>query len=146
MKKTITLLVILFILITLVVGVAITQNNKQLAKIRQINQQYEIYLDKEIYGTDVASIINKIVDFNSKNQVAKNEEGIFLENDTNSIKGEIQFLYDEEVVTHPVEAVYNRGLNSFISNFNVTKFKLITIQYHEQTKQVSLIVLKQLEQ
>lgn len=146
MKKTLTLLVVLFVLATLVVGVAITQNNKKLAKVKEINNQYEIYLDKEIYGTDVATIINKMVDYNNKNQVAKNEEGMFLENNTNSIKGEIQFLYDEEVVTHPIEAVYNRGLSSFISNFNVTKFKLLTIQYHKQTKQVSFIVLKQLEQ
>ncbi len=145
MKKTILIIVAIFIICLTVIGVTINENSRKLAKAKELNNQYEIYQDKEIYGTDVATIINKMVDHNHKNEVEKDEEGKFIENDTTSIKGEIQFLYDEEIVIHPIETVYNRGLSSFISNFNVTKFKLVEIQYHDKTKQVSKIVLKQLE-
>lgn len=145
MKKTLIVIGTLFIICVIIVGIAITEDNKKLLKVKEFNNQYESYLHKEIYGTDVATIINKIVDSNNKNEVAKSEEGLFIENDTNSIKAEIQFLYDEEVIIHPVEAVYNRGLSSFIGNFNLTKFKLIDIEYHESTKQISKMILKQLE-
>lgn len=145
MKKTLLMIGILFAICIVVIGIAVTENNKKWSKIKEINSQYEIYRNKEIYGTDVATLINKIIDYNNKNEIAKNEEGLFIENDINSIKCEIQFLYDEEIIVHPVETVYNRGLNSFIQNFNLIKFKIIDIQYHTKTKQISKIVLKQLE-
>lgn len=145
MKKTLLIIGILFAICIVVIGIAITENNKKLSKVKEINNQYEIYQNKEIYGTDVATLINKIIDYNHKNEIAKNEEGLFIENDINSIKCEIQFLYDEEIRVYPVENVYNRGLNSFIQNFNLTKFKIVDMQYHTKTKQISKIVLKQLE-
>ena len=52
---------------------------------------YEQYLEKEILGTDIATVINKAVDDNEKAFIKKDDENRYIQNDTNSINIEVLF-------------------------------------------------------
>ncbi len=104
---------------------------------------------KTLYGADVLTVINKAIDNNKSNNVEKDKDGFYLENDTNSIKVEITFLSKDEEdnikeVVYQMENLEKTGLSDFIASFGVTKFECTNIEYNSQGK-VCKIHIKQLE-
>lgn len=146
MKKTLICLIIVLIAITIVVSMWISGNNTKLAKIKENNQKYEVYLDKEVFGTDVTTVINKAIDDNEKREIPKDEKDFFIPNDTNSIKVELVMLNGESKETYQMETLNKVGLNGFIKNFNLINFKCSKIEYHEKTKLISKIIFEQIEE
>ena len=80
MKKTflILLLILLFIIFS-VIGLIFEKQNEQ-KRVSKQNKQYEDYLNKEVKGTDIATLINKIIDQNEKNNIQKDEKGYYIDN------------------------------------------------------------------
>lgn len=145
MKKIIICLLILLIIV-LIISVNIFGIQKQKRNARLFNAEFEQYKEKTIYGTDVATIINKVIDYNERNNIEKDEKGLYKENDTSSIKIEIIMITGEKETTiYPMEAIEKVGVTGFISNFNLIKFKCSNIEYHEKTGQVSKMVFEQIE-
>lgn len=123
MKKTIIIILIpILIILFSVIGLLRTKNTTN-REIRQANIQYEYYLNKEIYGTDVATIINKAINENEKNNIQKNERNHYIENNTNSIKIELKMTTNGK--TYQMEEMYNNDITRFVENFNIIKFKCI---------------------
>lgn len=123
MKKTIIIILIPILMILFsVIGILRTKNTTN-REIRQANMQYEYYLNKEIYGTDVATIINKAINENEKNNIQKNERNHYIENNTNSIKIELKMTTNGK--TYQMEEMYNNDITRFVENFNIIKFKCI---------------------
>ena len=60
---------------------------------KKANLEFEKYLNEEVYGSELATVINRAIDRNEKNEVEKNNKGIYQNNDTNSINIEIKMLY-----------------------------------------------------
>lgn len=148
MKKTLISILIITTVLLIIIVTSIIENSKELQAIKKFNSTYEQYLNKEIYGTDVATIINKAINSNLKNEIQQDENKNFILNDTNSLQVEVEFLYNEqtgETRTFNMEKIYYRGMKEFIQPFSLTKFKLITIEYHTKTKLVSKLLFKQLE-
>ena len=106
------------------------------------NAEYEQYQDKEIYGIDLATIINKTVDKNAKNGIQKDEKGNFIPNDTNSIEIEI-FIKDNEKM-YRMEIFYNNGTEEFLRYYGNIKFKCSNIEYHEKTGKIKYLLFEQL--
>lgn len=146
MKKTIIVFSIIFCCILLVVFVSLTQNNKNLLNIQNENAKYESYKEKQVFGTEVASIINKAFNENLKNEVEQDEKGFFVPNGINSIKVEVKLLNDEELKTYQMETIQKVGTSGFIKNFNLILFKCTNIEYHEQSKRIAKIVFEQIEE
>lgn len=146
MKKILICLIIVLVAITIVVSMWISGNNTKLAKIKENNQKYEIYLDKEVFGTDVTTVINKAIDDNEKREIPKDEKGFFIPNDTNSIKVELVMLNGENKETYQMETLNKVGLSGFIKNFNLINFKCSKIEYHDKTKLISKIIFEQTEE
>lgn len=146
MKKTIILFSIIFLCILLVVCVSFVQNRENLAIIKNENKEYEKYKNKEVFGLEVASLINKAINSNLKNEVLKDEKGFFIENGTDSIKVEIKLINEKELKSYQMETIEKVGTEGFIKNFNLILFKCTDIKYHEQTKRVSKIVFEQIEE
>ena len=48
---------------------------------KKANLEFEKYLNEEVYGTDLSTIINRAIDKNEKNEVEKNDKGIYLNKD-----------------------------------------------------------------
>ncbi len=146
MKKILICLIIVLVATTIVVSMWISGNNTKLAKIKENNQKYEIYLDKEVFGTDVTTVINKAIDDNEKREIPKDEKGFFIQNDTNSIKVELVMLNGESKETYQMETLNKVGLSGFIKNFNLINFKCSKIEYHDKTKLISKIIFEQTEE
>ena len=75
----------------------------------------------EIYGIDIASLINKSTDKNEKNSVSKDDKGYFIQNDENSI--EIEIYIKDSDTTYKMEQIYKQGVEQFVQFFLNDKFK-----------------------
>ena len=106
------------------------------------NSEYEQYLDKEIYGIDIASLINKSTDKNEKNSVSKDDKGYFIQNDENSI--EIEIYIKDSDTTYKMEQIYKQGVEQFVQFFLNDKFKSSKVEYHEKTKRIKYILFEQI--
>ena len=120
--------------------------NKQSEK-KQIsieNYEYEQYLNKQVIGTDVATLINKVVDQNEKNKVQKNEKGYYIDNEENSIRIDLKMTTINK--TYPMEEIYNNKIANFVQNFNLIEFKCTSIEYHNKTGKIAKLTFEELEQ
>jgi len=146
MKKVLICLIIVVIVGVVISIMYVTGIRKELIQIKEHNQEYETYLDKEVLGTDVTTIINKATNQNEKNEISKDEKGFYIDNEINSIKVELIMLQEEEKTTYQMETLQKVGLNGFIKNFNLIKFKCSKIEYHEKTNYIKKIVFEQMEE
>ena len=105
------------------------------------NVQYESYNGKEIFGTDLATLINKAVDDNTKNNIQKEDSGLYTDNETDSIRIDILFTDDNEV--HSMEEIYNSGTDTFMQYYNQIRFKCTKIDHHSKTGRVSYMYFEQ---
>ena len=109
---------------------------------KKANLEFEKYLNEEVYGTDLATIMNRAIDSNKKNEVEINNKGIYLNNDTNSISMEIKITDNDTI--YQMETFYNKGIQNFINNFGDIKFKCVDIKYHKSTNKVKYLLFEQI--
>lgn len=137
---------IFFAIVAIIITVVLVKYSSYIAEknaIKVENAEYEQYKDKEVYGLDVATMINKIVDKNTKNNIEKDENGLFVQNDTNSIELEIYMIDNEK--TYKMETIYNGGTNEFVQYYGNIKFKCSKIEYHKNTGKIKYILFEQLQ-
>ena len=142
MKK----LIIFFILVGIIIAVVSFNYlcyNINRENILQENSYFEQYKDIEINGLDVATLINKAVDNNTKNKVEKDENGNFISNDENSLQLEIYMLDNEK--TYKMETIYDGGTEQFVQYYGNIKFKCSKIEYHQKTGRVKYLFFEQIE-
>ncbi len=142
MKKVLIFLSIVIIIILIVI-VKYSSYKIEYNSIMKENAEYEEFKDKEIYGLDIATIMNKTVDKNTKNKIAKDENGLYIANDTNSIQIEI-YMQDNET-TYKMETFYNAGTEQFVQYYGNIKFKCSKIEYHKSTGRIKYILFEQLK-
>ena len=141
MKKFIIFLIGILIIVAVVSYMYLSyKTNIYDAKLQ--NMGYESYLDKEIYGGVLASLINKAVDNNIQNKVEKDQNGIYLDNNTNSINIDIKILDTDK--TYNMEFLYNGGMDQFVKYYNQIKFKCTKIDYHQSTGKVKYMLFEQI--
>ena len=141
MKKFLILFVIVIVIVS-IIAVRYSSYKVEQDTIMQENAEFEQYKDKEIYGLDLATIINKVMDKNIKNEIPKDDKGMFIENDTNSIKMEIYMTDNEE--TYRAETFYNNGIEQFMEFYRDIKFKCSKIEYHEKTGKIKYLYFEQI--
>ena len=141
MKKIIIFFIIIVIILS-IIGVKYYNYKLNYNSITKLNSEYEQYLDKEIDGITLGSLINKTVDKNIKNNVEQNENGEFIQNEKNSIKIEI-YITDNET-TYKMETIYKGGTEQFIQYYGDIKFKCTKKEYHNQTKQIKYMLFEQI--
>ena len=83
--------------------------------LKNYNNEFTKYENTEIVGTEIATILNKAVNNNEQNNVNKDEQGMYIENDENSIKIDI-YIKDNDT-TYSMEKIYNMGVEKFINSF-----------------------------
>lgn len=104
MKKLIIFFVVIIIILAIVINRYIIYIDEY--NILQLeNSEYENYYEKKILGTNLASVINKVVDQNSKNNIEKDNNNEYIDNDEDSILIDIKF--SDADVSCKMEVLYN---------------------------------------
>ena len=118
MKKLVVFFAIIVIIIVIMFYFYLSyQDNYQ--TIQRENRQYESYYEEETYGTNIATLINKAVDNNIKNNIEKDNEGKYIANDINSINIDIKMTDNDK--TYNMEKIYNGGISTFTSYYTTKK-------------------------
>ena len=141
MKKIFIFLTIIILIICIIAFQYNSYKRNQNA-ITSENSEFDQYLDKEVYGIDLATIINKSVDKNEKNKISKDEKGFFIENDENSIK--VQIYIKENEKTYEMEQIYKQGTEQFVQFFINEKFKCSKVEYHKKTGRIKYMLFEQI--
>ena len=142
MKK---LAIIFLIGVILIVGISYMYLNYKANynEARKTNYQFESYYEKEFYGADVVTLINKAYDNNLTSGVERDKNGIFIENDTNSIKIDVKIIDNDKL--YNMETLYIGGMDKFVQNYNGIKFKCTKIEYH-QNRKIKYMLIEQITQ
>ncbi len=144
MKKS-TLTVVVLILIALGLAVYFVISSRITANVAsEENRYYQQLLNKEITGTELSSVINKVIDSNKKNELSLDDKKLYIENNENSIVVEINFKYEDGVKTLRGEKIFNGEIKNFISHYGNIKFKCSKLEYHESTKKVKKIYIDEI--
>lgn len=128
MKKTILLILGLVLIAVSIIYVKYMNYRNEQNKIKEYNLEYEVYLNEQILGTELTTVINKAVDNNTKNKVPKDENGFYIQNDINSVKIDIKITDND--TTYNMETLYNGGMVAFVQNYNLIYFECTKIEYN----------------
>jgi len=132
MKKTIIFIICVVIIILSAFYMKYLDYREERNSVKKSNLEYEMYLNKEITGRELTSVVNKAVNNNEKNKVAKNENKIYEKNDETSIS--IDILMSDNETTYKMEAIYNGGMVTFIQYYGDILFKCTKIEYNSKGK------------
>lgn len=143
MKKIAIFFLIVIIIIT---GIAYMYLNYKANyyQAQKENKQFESYEGQEVYGSDIATVVNKAVDSNIKNEVTKDENGKYINNDNNSINIDIKILDND--TTYNMETLYSGGMDKFVQYYGEIKFKCTELEYHKSTSKVKYMLFEQITQ
>lgn len=141
MKKISIFFIIVIIIICIIFGVYINYKTNY-NMLKKANLEFEKYLNKEIHGSDLITVINKAINNNEKNKIEKNSKGIYLDNNYNSISIEIK-MTDNDII-YKMETIYNGGIQNFVNYYRNIKFKCIEIKYHSSTNRIKYLLFVQI--
>ena len=142
MKKILIGILIVLLIIGAAIGYSI--NNKMKNKdIDSYNNSYEDYLNMDIRGATLLSLMNRAIDQNEKNSIEKNVDGEYIENDVDSLKVYIKFIDRDTIFTF--EKINSLGMDLFAQNFSANLFRCYKIDYHESTNQVSRMYFEEVK-
>lgn len=142
MKKSILMFLAIIIVISTIIFVKYYSYKSEYNNVLKENAQFEQYKDKEIYGIELGTLINKAIDKNTKNKVEKDDKGVFISNEENSIQIEI-YMQDNEQ-TYMMEVFYNAGMEQFIQYYGNIKFKCSKTEYHKNTGKIKYLLFEQI--
>lgn len=142
MKNFIILFITAVFIIVAVIGYKVYYNNQISIRASQNNKKYESFLNQQVLGIDVISIINTAIDNNEKKLVEKDESGNYIDNNKDSIKVDIKFLELEKVIS--MEAINKQGIEQFLQNFAKAYFICTETEYHQSTKNIKYMYFEQL--
>lgn len=106
------------------------------------NKEYVELYNKEIEGNELATLINKIENKNENNLVARDENGLFIENDTNSIIINIKFKQSDSIFRG--EKISRNGITNFVNLYSAEKFKCTNVEYHKNSKYIKSIFFEEI--
>ena len=138
----ITAILLLLFLVIVVSFYLINRNYKaEKNNLKLYNQEFEMYLNKTITGTELATLINKVIELNEKNNVEKDKKKHYIDNEENSIIIEVKIGATDK--TYSMEEFYNNDISEFVKYFSDQEFICSNVYYHNKTGKVSKMVFIQ---
>ncbi|MNT44475.1 hypothetical protein D3C72_1810040 [compost metagenome] len=143
MKKIVFFVVIIIVIVS---SIFVTHSYYQstLRELKKENSKFDYCYNNEITGTDVATLINKAIDSNSINDVQKDSNNKYIQNDQNSIVITIHMLDTDTV--YDMESIYLNDITKFLEFYGSIKFKCSNVEYHDKTKKVKSLYFEQVTQ
>ena len=142
MKKTIFIILIIFVCIIACIVFAYNNYRIQALRTSKLNKDYENFTKNDILGTSLITLINKAIDSNEKNSVSKDSSDKYIDNDKNSIRIEVKFLESDNVFT--MEAINKLGSEEFTKNYGAMSFKCTKKEYHKKTNNIKYLLFEQI--
>ncbi|MCI8587009.1 MAG: hypothetical protein HFJ49_00155 [Clostridia bacterium] len=143
MKKFLILFSIVIVILS-IIWFNYTGYKSEYKEIQKSNLEFEKYYQKEVYGIDLTTVINKAIDENTRNKIEKDTQNKFRENEENSIKIDIKITDTDKVYT--MEDFYNGGISKFVQYYGTIKFKCTNIEYHKKTEKIRYLYFEQIEE
>ena len=135
MKKTILVIFSIVILIVACIYMNYKQTMISQNEIKKFNSAFEFYNKESLLGTDITTVINKAIDNNEQYSVKKDDNGMYIEDDKNSIKIYVYMIIND--TTYPMEKLKSTGLDEFTRYFGEVEFKCTDVKYHGETGKIS---------
>lgn len=142
MKKYVLIIITIVLVIVAIIAYKVYEYRVTQNDVASNNKVYNGYYEKEVLGTDVATLINKAMDSNKNNSVEKDEKGYYINNEKNSINIDIKFKDLDEPIS--MERIDKLDSVKFVQNFGGFSFKCTKIEYHEKTGNVKYMYFEQL--
>lgn len=139
MKNKILIILIIFMVILASATYIIYNYRMELQEAQKINNEYKSYYEAQILGTELVSIMNRTQDVNTKNEVEKDSEGLYIDNEDDSIKMYLKLKYKDDYSTIEIEKILDDGIENFIKSYSTASFKCTEITYHEKTGNVKAL-------
>ena len=143
MKKTILVILLVFLVIIMCIYMNYKQALKAQNEAQKFNSDFEFYNKEAILGTDITTIINRAIDNNEKYEIQKDESGYYIADDEYSIKIYIYMIIND--TTYQMEDLKKTGLQDFTKYFGEVDFKCTDVKYHEQTGRISEMYFASIE-
>ena len=145
MKNKILLIIIVFVVILAVAVYGIYSYRSKAIESQKINNEYKSYYNVQIIGNELLSIINKTQDMDEQYGIQKDQEGMYIENATNSIKIYVKFKYKDDYRVLEMEKIINGGIENFAKAYSTADFVCTEINYHEKTNNVKALTFTEVE-
>ena len=109
---------------------------------KKANLEFENYLNFEVSGIDLVTVMNRAIDNNKRNEVQKNKKGFYQDNENNSISIEVKITDNDTI--YQMETFEKSGMQKFLTYYGNIKFKCTNIKYHQTTKKVKYMLFEQI--
>ena len=136
MKKS--LILILIVILVAIVCFILNYKEYEIKQIdlKNFNLTYEEYNKEMLNGLDVVSVMNQATSNNEKYEISKDENGLYILDDENSIEIYVTMIINNE--TYKMERLTTREMNrEFIRLFADIEFKCTNISYHPKSGRVA---------
>lgn len=146
MKKTVVIILITVIVIVSIVFANYVEYSKRKTEITNLNKEFLAYENNKVQINTIITIMNKAIQTNKENEIPQNDEQIFEENDTNSIKIYLEMKSANAVI--PMEELIlneKAGIEKVGLAFSDLLFNITTVEYHEKTGQVKKVIFTAIE-
>ena len=141
MKKYVLSIITIVLIIVAIIAYKVYDYKVNQNNMANNNKTYNSFYEKEVLGTDVATLINKAIDNKNKNSVEKSDEGVYINNNNNSINIDIKFKDLDKPIS--MERIDELDSIKFVQNFGGFSFKCTKIEYHEKTGNVKYMYFEQ---
>ncbi len=143
--KTILVILGIFIIILLFTVALLYNYNRNVKQTQYFNKQYESYYQKEILGTELATLLNKAMDYNEKSGAQKDDKDLYYLEDEDTILVEVKFFEKKKTYTFRMEDILSKKMENFINFYATASFKCTKIEYHEKSKKVKSLYFEQVQ-
>lgn len=100
MKKTIVVILIIIIFSFILFLSWYNKNIQIINEIKKFNSEYDFFLNKDITGVELTTIINKSLENNNKYNIKKDKNGIFVDDGKYSIEILIKPIKDRKDISY----------------------------------------------
>lgn len=146
MKKAIILILIVVIVIVSIVFANYVEFSKKKTEIEILNKEFLAYENSNVQINTIITLMNKAIEKNKENEIPQDENRIFQENDTNSIKLYLELKSSNAVI--PMEELMlneKAGMQKVGLAFSDLLFNITDIEYHKNTGQIKKVVFTAIE-
>ena len=146
MKKKFFIIILILLIITIVAVYAVYNYRSNIISSQKVNNEYYSYYNKQMLGTELISVINKTIDMNQKNDIERDSNNYYIDNEKNSVKIYVKFIYKNETKTIQMEDIEKGGTEEFIQRYSTANFKCSNIEYHSKTKNVKSLTFEEISE